>query len=369
MNKRYILNIFIICLISFTLIYAEGEKEKKLVITGVMPESGAEVAGIKSGDILMTYNNKIVNSIEKLNKLKANVKDDSIEITVKRGEERIQFIIPKGFIGIYLKEILPDIEFDKDAVIIEHIDRLDWDTGEMSSFIGALTRIAEYLNIQKDYVYLMGVSGSAFRILFYEGWCPSSPDATVGFDCGKVALESIKLKSTYLLLDKEKKNKAEIRQKIMESIDNRMPVIAIDLIEIPEWGLIVGYQKDGEELIVCDYFDRRKGYDIAEKFPWIVVIVSGEKNKIDDYENFKNALKIAQELYETEKYEAYYSGLAAIKYWIKHLEEDDFKSFDGKQFENAMLANAWIFERLADDRGYGAHYVRSFVGHFPQKMN
>lgn len=369
-NKKDIfIKILTLVIITFSFLIALDEKgceeDQSLVIISIIPGSSAEIAGMKPGDVIVSYNGKEVHCIKKLGMLKDEVETDSLEVVIKRDENITSFTIPKGIIGIYLKELLPDIEFEKDAVIVEEIGRLDWDTGESNSFIAALTRIAEYFGIQKDYTYLMGTSGAVFRIQFYEDWCPSAPDATVGFDCGTVAVKSINLNQKSIF-DKEAKNKEKTQQKIMEAIDKKIPVIAIDLIEIPEWGLIVGYQKNGEELIVRTYFDRREGYDIAEKFPWSISIISEGKGEIDDAKNFKNSLKIAQELYETEKYKAYYSGIAAIEYWIKKIQEEKFESLDDEKFNDVMLTNAWIYERLADDRMFGAKYLKSFAIQFPQ---
>jgi len=370
MKRLFPLRILLVMVITFSVVYAqeeeECEKNQYLLVTGLVPGGAAETAGIKSGDIILSYNGQQAHCLKKLNTLKEAVTTDRVEIVIKRDGETISYTIAKGMIGIYLKELLPDIEFEKDAVIIKGIGHLDWNTGETSSFIAALTRIAEYLNIDKDYTYLMGSSASAFRVQFHEDWCPSSPDATVGFDCGATAMRSINFTPTYMFLDREgEANKDEIRQGIVKSVDGKMPVIAIDLIEVPEWGVIVGYQKGGKELMVRDYFDRRRGYDIAVKFPWVVVAVSQKEGSIDDVGNFKNSLEIAQELYETEKYESYYSGIAALEYWIKRLKEDDVGSLDDEQFENVVLSNAWIYGRLADDRMFGAEYLKAFASKLP----
>ncbi len=370
MKRMFLLRIFVVFIIAFSVLSAaeeeECEKDKHLLVTGLIPGGAAETAGMKVGDIVVSYNDHEVHCLKKLNTLKEAVKTDSVEIVIERDGEAISYMVPKGMIGIYVKELLPDIIFGDDAVIIKGIGRLDWNTGETSSFVASLARIAEHLNIDRDYTYLMGTSASAFRIQFHEDWCPSSPDATVGYDCGAVALRSINLIPSHMFLDREEEtNKADILQGIVKSIDEEMPVIAIDLIEVPEWGLIVGYQKGGEQLIVRDYFDRRLGYDSAVKFPWVVVTLSQKEGSIDDAENFKKSLEIAQELYETETYEAYYSGIAALEYWIKKLKEDDFSALDDEQFEEVVLSNAWIFSRFADDRMFAAEYLKSFASEFP----
>ncbi len=372
MKRMFPVRILLVVIIAISVLSAAEEKEEceknqHLLVTGLIPGGAAETAGIKSGDIIISYDKQEVHCLNKLNTLKQAVKTDSVEIVIKRDGAVVNYMMPKGMIGIYLKELLPDIDFEKDAVVIKGVGRLDWDTGETSSFVASLARVADYLNIDRDYTYLMGASGSAFRIQFHADWCPSSPDATVGYDCGAVAMRSIDLIPSYMFLDREKEtNKGEILKGIVKSIDEKMPVIAIDLIEVPEWGLIVGYQGGGKELFVRDYFDRRQGYDNATKFPWVVVTLSQKEGAIDDAENFKKSLEIAQELYETETYESYYSGIGALEYWIKRLKEDDFAALDEEQFENVVLSNAWIYSRLADDRMFGAEYLKSFASKFPQ---
>jgi hypothetical protein len=344
----------------------ECDDEPMLVVVGLIEGGAAEAAGIKIGDIVISYHGERVHCLARLNTIKTGVEADSVVISVKRGDTVISYLIPKGQIGLYLKEVLPDLQFDDDAVIIKGIGYLGWDTGESNSFVACLARIAEYLKINKDYTYLMGASGAAFRILFFEDWCPSSPDATVGYDCGTIAAKSINLELTPTFhVDKEGK-KDEMIKKIKDSIDKTIPVIAIDLIETAEWGLITGYQKQGNELIVRTYFDRRQNYERAQKFPWIIMTLRNVGGKIDDRENFKNALKIAQGFYQTERYEKYFSGIAAIEYWIKKLKNDDFGGMADEKFETVMLANAWIYDRLSEDRLYAARYLRSQIDIYPK---
>lgn len=373
MKKILIIKILILVIVTFSCLYALEEetcpKEQRLVTVGIIPGGSAATIGLKTGDVIVSYNGTKVHCLNKLAILKAEVVTDSVEIVIARAEKIMSFKLPKGEIGVYIKEVLPDIKFEEDAKIIKGIGALGWDTGESNSFIAALTRVAEYLKIKKDYTYLMGTSGAAFRIQFCEDWCPSSPDPTVGFDCGTIAAKCINLKLNPMFADKEGNNKDQMKQTIKAAINKKMPVIAIDLIELAEWGLIVGYQKNVEDLIVRTYFDKREGYNIAEKFPWIIMTISKEKGKIDDYDNFKNSLKIAQGLYETEKYEKYYSGTSAIEYWIKRLREDDFDSLGDEQFDHVMHTNAWIFERLADDRKFCAKYLKSFANQFPKIKN
>lgn len=336
------------------------ESQQYLLIQGTVPGSAADAQGMKAGDVIVSYNDTPVHCLDKLNMVKEAVKTETVKMVVKRGDEMLTFTIPQGMIGVYLVEMFPDINFskEKDVVVIDGIGSLAWSTGETNSFIGALARVAEHLDLERDYTYLMGASGTAFRLHFYKDWCPSSPDPTVGYDCGAVAAQCLKLEPTYTHVDKEKKNHEEMTQMIIESIDNNMPVIAIDLIQTPEWGIVVGYQEKGEKLIVRDYFARRRSYDFAEKFPWIIVTLDNKGGVIDDSENFKHALILAQELYETEMYGDYYSGIAALENWIQQLKDDNFTAYDEKRLEEVILANAWIYQRYSDDRMFGAKYLQ-----------
>jgi hypothetical protein len=58
-------------------------------------------------------------------------------------------------------------------------------------------------------------------------------------------------------------------------------------------------------------------------------------------------------------YGDYYSGIPALEYWIRKLREDDFAAYDEEKLEEVILANAWIYERYADDRMFGARYLKA----------
>ena len=119
-----------------------------------------------------------------LNELKSGAKTEKVELVVLRKGKKKSFSIMKGQIGVYLSERRPEIELADDAVVLKGVGKLGWETGMSNSFVGGLVVTADYLEIETDYTYLMGVSGSAFRIHFHKDWCPSSPDPTCGFDAG-----------------------------------------------------------------------------------------------------------------------------------------------------------------------------------------
>ncbi len=339
----------------------------KLVVQGVVPKSPAEAAGLQQNDILIEYNGIPAHTVNEVNELKKKVKTDSVDVTVLRDGKKIIFKLPAGQMGVYLKELLPDLKYKKDAVVIDGIPKLDWSTGKSNSFLAAVEVIANHLGIDKDYVYIYGVSGAAFRLHFHKDWCPSSPDPTCGYNSGEQALKVLGLKYHFVHIpEDDTTGRQELRKNIMESIDKGMPVIAIDLINVPEWGIITGYQTGGEELICRTYFDRREGYDIADKFPWVVCFIDSKSEIPTDIDNYKKSFAIALENLTTPEYKAYGSGLAGFDKWLERLKTDDFAAMDSTEFVNASHSNAWIYDRLVEDRDFAVQYLERIASEFPE---
>ena len=344
----------------------EPTEQTRLVVKGVIPDSPAQKAGVLPNDILIQYDGKPVKTVKELNDLKAQVKGDSVEIAVMREGKELKFKIPAGSIGVFLNEWLPDLTYKADAMVIEGIPKLGWDIGKDNTFFGALEAVANYLGIKKDYIEINGISGGAFRVQFCKDWCPSSPDPTCGYNVGEEALRALGLEYQTLALSTDGKNKPEMKKAIMESIAKKIPVIAIDLIETMEWGVITGYQNNGEELICRTYFDRREGYEIAQKYPFAIYIITGMKQTPKDIDNYQKSFEIALKNLKTERYENYYSGIAGFNQWIKELEKDNFAALDSQKYYNAALANAWIYDRLTSDRADAAAYLGRINNQFPK---
>ncbi|MBC8527696.1 MAG: PDZ domain-containing protein [Candidatus Cloacimonetes bacterium] len=344
-----------------------------LEITNFIEGSNLKKAGAQIGDIVIMYNGKKVSSIKDLGVLKESITTPEVEIVLQRGDNEITLTIPKGQIGAYLKEIVPEHKIDDDAVIIEGIDKLSWGMNMDNSFLCALHRIDEKFGQNISYEDISGLSGYAFRLQFFDGWCPSSPDATCGKDVGAEILKKLGYNfNVYHMatefMNEDMKESAitedEIRKIMMKSIDSGWPVIAIDLIEIPEWGIVTGYQKDGKEFFCRTYFDKTKGYEIAKKMPWVIYVIT-DKQKVDITPQYKNSLLLAKELYNTEKYDNYFSGIKAIHEWINALQDEKyFDEIDDKGFEETNLANWWIYFSLMLARDNAKQYLLDNIERF-----
>jgi hypothetical protein len=98
-----------------------------------------------------------------------------------------------------------------------------------------------------SYEYLLGVSGLAFRMqVSREGLCPSSPHSFCGYPCHARSSRALpwKLKIFEVQPD-DAGGVRKARQAIVGSIDRGVPA----QYGSEEDGIIVGYQKGGEEWI------------------------------------------------------------------------------------------------------------------------
>ncbi len=371
---------FVIGLIAFLMACQNARKDGKgLEVIKFAKDSPLEKAGAQIGDYIVAYNKEPVESIRMLNSAKDAITAETVEMLLVRGEGHIKITIPRGRLGAYLAEWDPEHSIDDDAVVIQKIGPLRWESGMENSFLGAVYRLDERFGRGISYEDIVGLSGYGFRLHFFDQWCPSSPDATTGFNSGARILDILGYKVSFywkegiqanMDTNELKEYETSFRSQnamlklIKNSIDRGYPVIAIDLINNAEWGLITGYQKDGQELFTRCYYDYTKGYDIAERFPWVICVIDDYKEKPLDKE-YGKSLKLAKMLYETSRYEHYFNGLKAVEYWISALTNPNFfENMSEEDGSEIMLANWWITQSLKEARGVTANYLRDNIERF-----
>jgi len=249
--------------------------------------------------------------------------------------------------------------------IIYGVPKIGWEKGMYSTFHGSLWAVLQALGDPQPYHYLMGISGHAFRVQTFEPFiCPCSPDATCGFNTGEVALRALGYDYIYRFGKEGDPSVSEMKKLIIESIDKGIPVIAIDLRKFPDWGVIVGYRKGGEEFLCRTYHDESDEYSTNEKWPWAIYVLEEKKERQKTREEIVlNSLRIAIKLAHAEKFPIgdnfLKSGFAALEHWIEHLKNEAYyQSLGEEEFNNARLYNAWNYISLIDARSCAVKYLQ-----------
>lgn len=173
-----------------------------------------------------------------------------------------------------------------------------WKLDKMAnSVMGVLASATRSLGEDVSYEYLMGLSGSAFRLQFHEEWCPSSPHSFCGVETFQGAMNAL----PYNLVHHEVKKDdpagvKKIRAAVKASIDRGVPV----LYGSEEEGLIVGYQKGGEEWLCVHPYRFQEGRFVETKLPWEVRILSGKRTPPSRLACLRESLAGAVKLSETK---------------------------------------------------------------------
>jgi len=249
--------------------------------------------------------------------------------------------------------------------VLEGVPPLGWGKGIECTFFGALDATLRFLGEPVDYVYLMGVSAAAFRLRFHQpDWCPSSPDAALDETYAQKALKSVGYSGQ--LITKENTSQEEINRIIREEIKKGIPVVAIDLVRVPDWGVVTGYHNG--KFLCRSYYDKGDEYSAAEKDPWAILKLEKAEPVPDRLESIRGSFKLAVELANKERIDNYANGLAAYNAWIKDLEnEDTLSKLDEATFRHYWHVNGWVYDSLFDARLAATKYLGRVEEEFPEE--
>lgn len=246
----------------------------------------------------------------------------------------------------------------KKKVFIDNIPQLKWGDNADNSFIRSAQLSLNKLGENYTYEFLMGISGAAFRLHFNPDWCPSSADATTGFDVSRVLFKSLGYKCELFRIDDNSfKDIQSLYQKIITQINLGIPIIAINLKVCPEWGIITGYLKNRPGILCRTYFDKSDEYSLADHAPWLSFFIAEKDKTLDVDELFKYSLKIAVQLAKTVEYGEYKSGFSALEIWIEELKKH-LTTIESKKFEEHEV-NLTFFNTLLDSRQAAVNYLES----------
>jgi len=212
------------------------------------------------------------------------------------------------------------------------------------------------------YDYLLGVSGLAFRMqISKKAFCPSSPHSFCGYRCVARSREALPWQVQVFEMKPDETEKVRAaRQAVVDSIERGVPVQYGN----EEDGIIIGYQRKGEEWI-CLHPMRDRGQKpfVATQWPWGVAVFMQRNPQVPARRALAlGALEQAVTMARTENAEAYWLGFKAWEDYIARLKAMD--TADEKTKSGALLGNAWIYECLASYRGSAARYLREVASEF-----
>ena len=315
----------------------------------------------------------------------------------------------------------------KQRVVLENVPRVHFFEGgnhcpEDIIIPSAMRAILEYLGeedygcrhcpsrgqaskVQCTYSFLVGVSGAAAFLSWKEGWHGDNV-ALFYMDADAGAVERRIFQATgytYEVVMKEegRDNEAIFRERIIQSIDRGVPILAYGVIGPPEPSIVTGYDDGGDVLIGWNFFQNFPEFnagvefeDAAEGQP------SGYFRKRDWFQDTENLLIIGEKLPtkpslpeisretlhwllnvtrtprvrpepdEPEWYRDRHNGLAAYDAWADHLLRDaEWPAED----EATLRAHHRVHEdavgSLAEARWYGSVFLAEIAEHFAAAPN
>jgi len=236
------------------------------------------------------------------------------------------------------------------------------------------------------YSYMVGVTGAASFLSWKKGWHgdnvaifymsddPGAPEHRA-FQAAGYGYE-------YVEKQGGQDSQVLFRQKIIESIQKGLPVIAYGMIGPPETAIITGYDEGGDVLIGWSFFqnfpDFNRGVTFEpsgyfRKAEWYddthSLFIIGEKQERPPLEQtYTDALKWALKVTRTpivfpepeppELYRERANGLAAYTAWAEQLQKDDDFPLENEALlrERHSVHNN-VVGQVAEGRWYGSQFL------------
>lgn len=247
-------------------------------------------------------------------------------------------------------------ELATSGMVIDGIPELHFGKGRDCTFFGALSTCLCHLGEQVTYEYLMGVSGAAFATRFRKDWSVLSADPTVVPDHTKAALQAVGYSYEWIGSGMQ-----TAQQLVIDSIDRGVPVVAMQLANYLDWGLIVGYSRGGDIWVCRTYHDKGADYSKAAKLPPTMLILGQKSEPPSTDELLKRSVELAVQFAKGEKRPSdsrFESGLKAFDAWADALQSSELAQTTGRQLEILQHINAWLYSCLVDARTAGVAYLR-----------
>ncbi len=270
--------------------------------------------------------------------------------------------------------------------VLESVPVLAWGADKDCTFIGALEAALAVTDHPWSYTDLMGVSGLAFRVRWYQGkqghvWCGSSAVGEQPDEMEAVQRATgWRLRLVNHLDESPAPDTSQYVPDIMASLDAGLPVLAYP--EHYDMALIYAYTDEGRTLLLRDYYSGENVLRIAaEKLGPFLVFVDRHATPQPPREALLGALTMALHNWRRQVLDwgagVYRYGEACYPAWVSDINQCDELTDDERQ--NLFSTATWnlaglVGARLAAESylkahadlldGEGREAVRRAAGHY-----
>jgi RNA polymerase sigma-70 factor (ECF subfamily) len=240
--------------------------------------------------------------------------------------------------------------------VLDGVPVLAWGEGRDCTFLGALEAALAVTGHPWSYSDLMGLSGVAFRVRWYQayegrGWCGSSPIGEHPEEIAALERATGWRLRVIVRLDEEDVRMSQYVPEIVASIDAGRPVLGYP--EHLNIAVIYAYADGGRTLLVRDYF---RGDEVlrvpAEKLAPMLVFLDGCGEPPPEREAFLDALRTASANWHRREMAwaagRYWYGETAYEHWLGDIAQGG--TFTEQKRRSFVGASDWNVSSLRDVR-------------------
>lgn len=246
-------------------------------------------------------------------------------------------------INLFSSERIADLAGDGN--ILFGVPKVEYSSGKCVPFAACLESTLKYIGhkYRHHYAYIMAACGAAFRLRWNDAkWDAANVDlrnmnSENPYEAYINSFNAVGI--DYSILAREDSTKEEFINRIVNSLDNGIPVIGLGIVGPPEACIITGYNHKGEMLYGWSYFQDNPEFtkDVAfldngyfstsawwdNPFSTHLFILGQPFCPLRRTEDIiENAYRILTMSATGE----YLAGLNAYEGWAKSLQDDDFFS-------------------------------------------
>jgi len=276
--------------------------------------------------------------------------------------------------GPEVQEVFNEHKLPEEFVrkVLENIADLDWQHSGECTFCGSVAACMKFLKEDVKYEFIMGVSGSAFKLLWYPQWCSSNNTLLVlGTEPIQRTFRALGYQYQFMPKTDEINGKDKFRQMIMDSIQNGRPVIVEGIVGPPECGVVTGYDENGNVVFGRSYF--HKSEDYYQKSEWYkechcMILIVEKQDLSAKSQILRDSLQWAVNLARTSEWSRhdgakYACGLVAYKSWAEALKKDeDFPEGNLEVLTSRCnVSTSVTLSGLRDARSSAVKFLQSMV--------